>query len=165
MEISFFQILVTRDTTESALIPVAAESPFRATQYATSTEASKEFGHLFKVNEENLNELPYMGSPEEDIMEISEETYVELLAQSKRGSPARRKSRIVELRAELQFLETQEENEALEQASGNIIHACHALISENELIRAIKLYRRVMGCRLLEARNAVKSMSADLQSV
>jgi len=76
----YFTALVTRDTTESAVIPVAATTAEEAAELAVSREAEQEYDHLFQPNEGNVGESAYLGAGLEDVEEISREQYDVLAA-------------------------------------------------------------------------------------
>lgn len=71
----FYRVLVTRETTESAFIPVKAKSAEEAGETATGEEYLADYEHLFKVNEGNLTTEAYLGSGEGDVEEVGEDEY------------------------------------------------------------------------------------------
>ncbi|GEM_PF-4424638 len=75
----YFSVLVTRGTTESALVPIASNNEQNAARQALA-QANDRFARLFEVNE-NIPEEPYLGSGiDEDVEEISKERYEQMLA-------------------------------------------------------------------------------------
>ncbi|MFC1337424.1 MAG: hypothetical protein G8D89_16330 [gamma proteobacterium symbiont of Clathrolucina costata] len=78
----YFKVLVTRDLTESALIPVTAIDSAAAGDIATSSDTANRFNNLFEVNEGFFGELPYLGDQNEDIKEISKVEYEEMLVKA-----------------------------------------------------------------------------------
>lgn len=75
----YFKALVTRDTTESALIPVAAENAEQAGAVATSRDTELAFNSCFASNDASMDDYPYLGDPEEDVVEITEAEYMAML--------------------------------------------------------------------------------------
>ena len=85
----FYTVLVTRDCTESAHIPVRARDE-KAAGLQALVEANN-FSHLFESNDNGGNlSAPYLGDDENDIEEITELDYKKLAdeAQVKRGFDA-----------------------------------------------------------------------------
>lgn len=82
MDNKFFRVLVTRDATESALIPVSANSPAEAGEIATSRETTTANSHLFQVNDSASESGAYLGDPEEDVTEIDEKEHLALVAKA-----------------------------------------------------------------------------------
>ena len=77
-----YRVLVTRDTTESALIPVVASGPEAAVECATARDVVANYGHLFAANDGISEQAPYLGDPEGDIEQITEEEYRSLVSGS-----------------------------------------------------------------------------------
>ncbi len=82
MQQKHYRVLVTRDTTESALIPVLASSPEAAAEWATARDVVANYGHLFAANDGLSEQAPYLGDPEGDIEQITEEEYRSLVSGS-----------------------------------------------------------------------------------
>ncbi|MCG7871037.1 MAG: hypothetical protein JAZ11_02915 [Candidatus Thiodiazotropha lotti] len=77
-----YRVLVTRDTTESALIPVRASSPEAAAECATARDVITNYGHLFAANDGNSEQSPYLGDPDGDVEQITEDDYRGLVSSS-----------------------------------------------------------------------------------
>lgn len=67
---------------------------------------------------------------------------------------AERQQRILELRRELSFLEDEERSFVLSQTNGSLNAQVRALAKTSQY-EAMKHYRSVAGCSLIEARDAV----------
>lgn len=77
----FYRVLVTRDTTESAVIPVASTDP--QTAGGEAIELARQWEHRFEPNDNGSNlGAPYLGDPEEDVEEIGEACYQVMLART-----------------------------------------------------------------------------------
>lgn len=81
MDNKFFQIMVTRDATVTALLPIAAADRKEAMRLATSRETTAKFGHCFTLDDP-LSGDAYLGDPDEGLQEVSEEEYLASLAKS-----------------------------------------------------------------------------------
>jgi len=77
-----YRVLVTRDTTESALIPVRASSPEAAAECATARDVVANYGHLFAANDGFSEQSPYLGDPDGDVEQITEDDYRGLVSSS-----------------------------------------------------------------------------------
>lgn len=75
----YFQVNVTRDTTESTLIPIKAASFTEAGELATYVQKAAAFSNRFITNDNGDLEKPYLGDPDEDVEEITRELYESLL--------------------------------------------------------------------------------------
>lgn len=71
----YFKALVTRDTTESAYIPIMADDASSAIEIATSRDMENKFADRFVANEGNVGESTYFGDPDDDVIEITKEEY------------------------------------------------------------------------------------------
>lgn len=78
-----YQVLVTRDCTESAMIPVTADGAEAAANLATSRETVAKYNHLFAANDGGSEDAPYLGDPDEDVEQISEAEYLSLVYATK----------------------------------------------------------------------------------
>ncbi len=78
----YFSVLVTRDATESAVIPVSTVDPCIANVNAMALELAvlPEHQHRFTVDEGNDHE-PYLGDERNAADEIDEERYLALIGQ------------------------------------------------------------------------------------
>lgn len=79
----YYKVLVTRDTTESCVIPVAAHNAQDAGEAVFDPNWLSGFSGQFEPNEGILGEGAYLGDPDEDVTEISKEEYDALLVQNK----------------------------------------------------------------------------------
>jgi len=71
----YFEVMVTRDTTETAVIPVAATCAREAAREATDSDTEMRYDHLFTANEGNVGETAYLGGDLDDVDEIGRERY------------------------------------------------------------------------------------------
>jgi hypothetical protein len=77
----YFQVLVTRDCTESALIPVVATGASAAGEKACSRAVVAQNHSRFAYNDGSAHdEEVYLGSDEEDVEEITKAEYETMLA-------------------------------------------------------------------------------------
>ncbi|MFK5950423.1 MAG: hypothetical protein QM500_16825 [Methylococcales bacterium] len=82
----YFTVLVTRDCTESATIPVLAKDEDLAAELAVSSEiCSEQFNHLFQANE-NFSSKAYLGAGADDVQEINKETFRRLIVSADKNT-------------------------------------------------------------------------------